>query len=287
MKKLINSALDITGQLFRKTPYFRGKDFIGRYFVKPVINRLDPEFIISLNSGNAEMICRPKDWIPWIIYLHGYYVKEYQYEQFMLRIAEKCNTIFDVGANIGYYTVQFANNSKDTVYAFEPMTHQFDMLHRNLQLNSITNVHTTKKIVSNRDDQERIFFSGFENTGKSSLVKKTHDYEDISSVTLDSFCENHQIETIDLVKIDVEGYEFKVLEGLKRMLKEGKVTHLFVELLEMNLIQAGSSSQEICDFMYQFGYEVFSIKTGARKTYKVGNSESLVYFRRTDNNDQI
>lgn len=280
MKELVNASLNVTGKLFRKTPYFRGKDFIGRNFIKPLINWSDPEFIIPLNSGDVEIICRPKDWIPWTIYLYGSYIREYEYEKFMLRISEKSSTIFDVGANIGYYTVQFAKKSNGTVYAFEPMTYQSETLHRNLRQNSITNVQTEKKIVSGSNGQERIFFSGLENTGKSSLVKETTDYEEVSSVTLDSFCDEHHIETIDLIKIDVEGYEFKVLEGLTRMLKEQKVSHIFVELLDKNLAKAGSSSQEICDFLSEYGYESYSIKTGSCKPYSVGDDESLVYFRK-------
>lgn len=278
MKNLIDTALNYTGKLFRGTPYFRGKDFIGKNFIKPLINRSDPEFIISLNSGNIEMICRPKDWIPWTIYLYGSYIREYEYEKFMLRIAEKCDTIFDVGANIGYYTVQFAKRTNGTVYAFEPMTYQSETLHRNLRQNSLTNVQTVKKIVSSSNGQERIFFSGIENTGKSSLVKETTNYEEVSSVTLESFCDEHHIKTIDLIKIDVEGYEFKVLEGLKRMLKEQSITHIFVELLDKNLAKASSSSQEICDFLSEFGYQAYSIKTGSCKPYQVGDGESLVYF---------
>jgi FkbM family methyltransferase len=195
----------------------------------------------------------------------------------MLNKSEECSTIFDIGANIGYYSIQFGKKS-DVVYAFEPMEYQYNELQRNLEINSLTNIRTVKKIVSSTTGRERIYFSGFENTGKSSLVKKTRHFEDISSITLDEFCEEQQIDNIDLIKIDVEGYEYKVLAGLKKMLKLKKVTHIFVELLEKNLNKAGSSSGEICDLLESYGYQAYSIKTGECKPYKRGNSESLVYF---------
>lgn len=276
--------LDIIGKVSRSTPYFRGKDFIARKLIKPIINRIDAEYTITLKSSETKIICRPVDWIPWMIFLYGSYIKEEVEERYMLKLAENCDTIFDIGANIGYYSIQFAEAENAIIYAFEPMSYQFETLQRNISLNSISNVKAIKKIVSDKDGAERIYFSGFENTGKSSLVKKTNQYEDIDAITLDSYCESQNIKRVDLIKIDVEGFEFNVLNGFRNMLESQKVSHIFIELLEKNLQEAGASSREICDLLNEYGYKGYSIGAGGLSPYKVGSSESLVYFSCKDPN---
>lgn len=276
--KIAERILDIIGKASRNTPYFRGKDFIARNFIKPIINRIDTEYVIPLKSGRMKIICRPVDWIPWTIYLYGSYIREEVEERMMLKAAEDCTTIIDVGANIGYYSIQFAETKNATIYAFEPMDYQHETLRRNLAINSISNVNTIKKIVSDQEGIERIYFSGFENTGKSSIVKKADQHEDIDAVTLDSFCEINNINNVDLIKIDVEGYEFKVLNGFHSMLESKKVTHVFVELLEKNLNKAGTSSREICDLLNKYDYRGYSIGVDGLMPYEIGSSESLVYF---------
>lgn len=71
---------------------------------------------------------------------------EKNYEMFMLNTARDSRVIFDVGANIGYYTVPLSRNTDGTVYAFEPMNFQYAMLKRNLALNALQNVVPQKKL---------------------------------------------------------------------------------------------------------------------------------------------
>jgi FkbM family methyltransferase len=279
MSKFAGKFIDLTGRVLRKIPNIPGKNLYSKTLLKPIVNRWDMEHILPIRSGDTKLICRLTDWIPWNVYLHGSYIVEETYEKFLLETAAECTTIFDVGANIGYYTVQFARKTNGTVYAFEPISYQYKTLLRNLELNIIANVRPIKKIVSDSEGKQRIYFSGMENTAASSVVNKTDEFEEIPSVSLDGFCEENQIRKIDLIKIDVEGYEFNVLKGLEKMLKNQNISHLFIEIVERHLNKAGTSAKEVFDLLKRNNYAGYSIKTGSPEPYTTGSDESLVYFK--------
>lgn len=279
MSKITDKFIDVTGRVLRKIPNVPGKHFYSKILLKPIINRLDIEKTLKINSGKSRIICRLQDWIPWNIYLHGSYIIEELYENYMFPISSKSSTIFDVGANIGYYTIQFAQKTEGIVYAFEPMSYQYNTLLKNIEINELNNVYPVQQIVSVSVGKERIYFSGINNTAASSVVVETEDYEDIPTITLDQFCKEKNIEFIDLIKIDVEGYEMNVLKGLSEMLKTNRIKHMFIEVVERHLQKAGSSSEELFTYLKKYSYDGYSIKSGSLEQYEMGNDESLVYFK--------
>jgi FkbM family methyltransferase len=192
--------------------------------------------------------------------------------------------VFDIGANIGYYTIQFSRvvGRNGKVHSFEPCAYQMDTLERNVKLNSIDNVVTHKLIVSDRDDEvKKIYFSGMANTGSSSLEVKTDDYEQVACITIDKYCMVNDINSVDIVKIDVEGHELSVLKGMQNILGNGSVKHLFLEINNHALSSGQTSGHEIISFLQKFGYMPFSIANGIPEDYERGQSESLVYFCRS------
>ncbi len=277
-------VLSIIGKLFRLLPSIKGKGFLARTFIAPFVKGKRRELIVKMtNPGGGNLICNLDDWIPWNVYIYGRYQIEKKYEIFLLNAARESSIIFDVGANIGYYTVQFCRILKKPghVYAFEPTSYQFNVLKRNILLNNITRVTCIKAIVSDSDGAtKRVYFSGVDNTGGSSVEIKSKEYEDVSTVTIDTFCEKSKIEKIDLMKIDVEGHELRVLRGMERVLKKNIVKNLFVEINNETLSVAGTSSSEIVSYLELFNYKPHSIKSSKMKEYKIGSSESLVYFKK-------
>jgi len=283
MSKIFKILINSIGQGLRALPQFRGKDYLARKLLKPLVVGKNIEINVPINPRPLTFSGRIDDWIPWNVYVHGCYMAERHHERFMLRIAASSKIIFDVGANIGYYTLKFAKVSSGKVYAFEPLSYQYGVLKKNLSFNKIEQVEVFKNIVSKDNQTKRIYFSGIENTGASSLIKKSNTFEDIETVSLDSFCTEHSIPHIDLVKIDVEGHEAQVLSGMEGMLKNRLVHHLFVEIHDENLEKVGSSSEEICSYLHQFGYRSYSIKSTQLSDYQIGANDSLVYFTLKDN----
>jgi len=120
----------------------------------------------------------------------------------------------DVGAHHGSSLLPFAENGW-RVYAFEPDTQNRSILHR--RVSALRNVSVDKRAVSDTTECSVPFYSSSESSGISSLkpFSKSHFHSDtVDTVTLTDFCSEQKISHIDLLKIDVEGYDLMVLKGV-------------------------------------------------------------------------
>jgi hypothetical protein len=89
---------------------------------------------------------------------------------------------------------------------------------------------------------------------KKKFPKLRKTIRKIHITSLDSFCQSHFIKYINLVKMDVEGYEPKVIKGMDRLLKEKMVKWMLVELLDTALVPAGSSAKELDETIKSYGF---------------------------------
>jgi len=139
----------------------------------------------------------------------------------LLSQLNKNSVVVDVGANIGYYTLLAAKIAKK-VYAFEPDKEAFEILKKNVEGNHLKNVVLFNKAVGSENKKVGVVRNK-NNFGDSRVVKGN----DIECVRLDEVIK----EKVDLVKIDVQGYEIEVLEGMKNM----RVPILLVEIDQKNI----------------------------------------------------
>lgn len=127
-------------------------------------------------------------------------------------LASRARVCFDIGANVGMYTLLFARRSPKVV-AFEPLPRNVAYLHRILRLNHLKNVTVVPWAVTERSGVGR-----FAETGDSSLGHLAREGEQpVALTTCDDFVEQFGVHP-DLIKIDVEGEEVAVLRGARRTL---------------------------------------------------------------------
>ena len=140
----------------------------------------------------------------------------------------------DVGANIGYYTLQMALRAKK-VYAIEPDKDCFEILKKNIKENKLKNVVLINKAASDKKEKKYLIrdLKNFGNskikpTPNPSLDKEgnTNKCDLIFTETLDNMLINEQY--ISLIKIDTQGYEPKVIKGASKIIKRDEPT-LFLE----------------------------------------------------------
>lgn len=137
------------------------------------------------------------------------------------------DTIWDIGANIGLYTVLCASSQPNThVYAFEPYKPTYEKLQTNLKLNNITNV-TTKQIAISDQNGEIGFKVNYNTPGCNHI--DTTSVTKIQTTTGQTLTENGT-PTPDIIKIDVEGHEPEAFKGMKTIIETTKP----VILLEIN-----------------------------------------------------
>ncbi len=128
-------------------------------------------------------------------------------------------TIIDVGANIGNHTIFFSLLNRDNeIYAFEPHHINYEILVKNIQLNNLHNVKTYPFAVGNKKGKGNLI--ELPNKNLSDTMVEYDSEGEISFISLDEFVENEKLEKIDLIKIDVEGFEENVINGMLELAKK-------------------------------------------------------------------
>lgn len=168
------------------------------------------------------------------------------------------DVVVDVGANIGLYTVAMAKRVAPggKVFAFEPDPYNFTSLKSQVELNEISNLtEIYQTAVGNIDG--KIAFDCQKNTQSHidySLDKKGFQIE---CVRLDTILRNKHI---DIIKIDVEGFEEKVLEGASHLLsdKATRPRFLYIEVHPFAWPAIGVSDQTLLKFLNQNDYRILT-----------------------------
>jgi FkbM family methyltransferase len=177
-------------------------------------------------------------------------------------------TVFDVGGNIGYLTLYFAQRVGPTgrVFAFEPEPANYAELARNIELNGLTQCRAVPAAVGAADGEIYI------ESGMNGHVNGSGAGSRQALVSLDSFTAKEKIAKVDLVKIDVEGYEMHVLEGMKRMLEGPNKPIIFLEVHPPGMGDA--DPRAIVDFITKYYSRV-----EASRVDRVGALQRLKHLR--------
>lgn len=148
--------------------------------------------------------------------------------------------VIDIGAHRGYYTFQAASILADsgTVHAVEPDPANFEALRRGIEANGFENVHAERCAIGGADTTEslKVARSSNSHTLRSVSASESERYTGETVETdvyrVDTYLDTHGIEPadVDIVKIDVEGYEALVFEGMERLLEADSKLLVFVEL---------------------------------------------------------
>jgi FkbM family methyltransferase len=139
------------------------------------------------------------------------------------RFLKANSVVVDAGANIGAFSVFAATLAPHgSVYAFEPAPRAFELLKRNIVL--YQNIHCYNLGLGNTSTRHKLyvhsqdtFSSTYEDSGRLEIVQRKGSLIDIDSqvITIDEFVSREHINKLDLIKIDTEGYEAKVIEGAR------------------------------------------------------------------------
>lgn len=218
--------------------------------------------IKQAHINDYEILVPVDEGIGWLIY----YLKSFNKKEtnFIRRIAKKDWICFDIGANVGYYSLLFASLcKKGETHSFEPLPLCYHLLSASILLNNFDNMRLNNFALSNHNEVSK--FSVSEKRESSSFIHtEMSPLENIIQVEvrrLDDYIRENDIERIDFMKIDVEGAEKLVLEGSLETLsrKELQPKILLIELYDPNFIHYNTSIDEIVTFLNSYGYEAFII----------------------------
>jgi FkbM family methyltransferase len=158
--------------------------------------------------------------------------KPYEIEvwQALAEFADSCETVWDVGAHVGTFAVRALADSRiQEVHVFEPDPINAEILTYNLVLNQgCYRIH--RFALGDCFGKVKLFHAELPNTGRSSLEERvgTREFE-IESRTIDGLVFEEGVPSPTLLKIDVEGWECRVIQGGKRLLQERPPKALVIE----------------------------------------------------------
>lgn len=177
--------------------------------------------------------------------------------------------VMDVGANVGDTTMHLAKyaGEKGQVHSFEPDTYNFARITKNLSLNNFKNITLNNLGLGAEESYLKIIVRDEHNRGMNQLIKEELKEGDagVKIVKLDDYISENAIDHVDLIKIDVEGFDFEVLKGASQILDRIK-PDLFIELDDRCLKKQASSAMELVAFLNTKGYEVKHAETAEKIT---------------------
>lgn len=179
-------------------------------------------------------------------------------------LVKKDDVVFDVGANIGATTLNFAKLTGEDgkVHSFEPDPINYYSIQKNIKLNNFKNIVLNKIGLGNNEGTFNIYTIDKNNKGMNKIVNGDNnnnpDFQKIQVTTIDHYIQKNKIQ-----KIDVEGFELNVIKGSYEVLNKFH-PDLFIELDNQNLIDQNTSAKELVKYLINIGYTLFHAETNIK-----------------------
>ena len=197
------------------------------------------------------------------------------------RLVKPGMLVMDIGAHVGYYTLLAARRvgPAGKVYAFEPDPDNHATLSKNIELNGYRNVVVVKTAVTDRVGYTQLYLTAME-SGRHSIYhhgQPERGNVPVETTTVDSMLEEMEWPHVDLIKIDVEGAEAAVLDGMTQLLGRSANLNLILEFMPPLLHSAGVAPRQFLDKLTSVGLKVYFIDEAAGLVpIAVGDGSPLV-----------
>ena len=163
-------------------------------------------------------------------------------------------TVIDVGANIGYYTVQFAHwvGPAGMVHAIEPEPTALALLRQNVEVNGCTQVRIHPLALSDRAVSATLYQSAI-NLGDHRLAPAA---EERDTVTIQTACLDDLVtdEAVDWIKLDIQGWEAAALRGMPRTLERNPGVRIVMEYWPEGIVRAGDDPARMLEDLTRRGF---------------------------------
>ena len=226
---------------------YRDAPYIFLILVAPLLHLLRFKGVLKTPVGKLRI--DRNDILRWSVYglfkTRFYYIRMLESSTF--RNLSR-STILDVGANLGDFTMATSGKAR-RVISLEPGRKNFEVFCLNLRNNSLSQVIPLN--VAAHDSSGILSLIG---NGADLRVSNFNGGERTIGVPLDNVLRTHDIDHIDLAKIDVQGHEMKALYGMSGYLKERRVGLVIVEVHP----HMGVSDSDVISFMQPLGYQLIA-----------------------------
>jgi FkbM family methyltransferase len=242
--------------------------------VKGIASRIKQRYLRPLSNGSSGAVRTELRGLQFSIpqrFVEPYLLQEYEpitTEAFLGSLREGM-VVIDVGAHIGYYTLLAARSAGNagTVHAVEPCDENCTVLQENIQINGLENVVIHPCAAGRRQESRAFHLTGSSDSHGFYPHPCTDTVRtvEVAVTPLDEIVEG----PVDAVKIDVEGAEIDVLQGMSRILRENPQLSLWVEWNFPCLRNAGHDPAELPSCLQDLGFreiQVLDDLAGRRRT---------------------
>jgi len=186
-------------------------------------------------------------------------------------------TGIDLGANIGYYVLIEAKriSKSGKIYAIEPEPGNIELLKKNIRANDFEDtVVISQYIVGDRDEMSSLRISALSNRHSMSTANRYKvsgadkaPVINVAMIKLDSFMDknNLQPKDINFLRVDIEGYEVIVFQGMHRLLSARTPLKIFIEFHPKWYSEWGWTFEKLIDYLESFGLHIKSIAYKSNK----------------------
>lgn len=248
------NSMQALSSFLQALPPFKGKRRIGRMIMSIAGITSRTNFQVATKAGTF-FLPNLKDMISIDLFINGYYEKGLVD---MLNRNIPANGVFiDVGANIGSISIPLSRMRPDiSIIAVEASPWIFDVLKRNVKLNSNGNIRIANYAVYNESGKTLAMYAPKELFGKGSLkAVYTKDAEMVETITIDDIKKKFNLSAINYIKVDVEGFEASVFSGMTELSMADKPKIIF-EFSEWAEVAAGFSACEAQSVILSKGYTI-------------------------------
>jgi FkbM family methyltransferase len=246
--------------------------FKGRTFIKKLSNGLKMKFIYNSKIAREFLLSTPQE---------PDHVWEPQTTKVLQHFSASARHVIVGGAYFGDHAILIADRMRGTgvCHAFEPNETNCSLIEENARLNNISNIRINKTALWSKSG-EKLRFEG-EDALASTVPAAAGASGFIETVSLDDYIAGAEIDTVDLLMIDVEGGEMKVLLGAKEMFKKNSPVVIFENHSLHNDWSNSLQNSDSVKFMRDLGYHVFSIRDFHNNMNTAGMKVELIPVERT------
>ena len=277
--KKLNLLLNLFRWYSAITPEHRGKDRLRRLIFTREVQKDELVEVPLYPFNKLRMRVRTNHEIDKDIFLNGLYEKNYALK--FCKLIRPGDTVMDIGANSGQYTLlaSLVTGASGKVYAFEPAPHKYQELVDNVKLNELANVLCLEYALSDCTGTGYLNILRDRNDGMHHLVLSENAHTasavEVPIYTLD-YLNSCLLQgcAVDVIKIDVEGWEEAVLRGGSAIFSQEKLPTIFFESIEEHANRFGFSAWRVRQMLIDKGYCLFGRDSHSGKWVKVSPSDA-------------
>lgn len=203
---------------------------------------------------------------------------EFAWLQKFLQSTDEHSTLIDVGANLGLFSLLFCKySSSQNIFCFEPAPSTYASLCFNLTQNSCHRVVSENLALS---DAEKIAQFDFSTRARAlaHLVKSGTDGGiDVRCTTLDRYADIKKLQRISLLKVDVEGWEYAVFSGARKLLEQRRIDTIYFEFCPRWEKAVGFSVGDAIGLLEKYGFQISQLEENGQLAPFHLKSDSLPY----------